>query len=116
MGFVKCFDVVSMVVEEASRQFAPSWELDSELYNILKQYCSVIDSLVEEFDGESLDVFVDDIKMTIKVILECPDITIESASHNFYKLAQRSNSVTFGVSEDENLNVEFVFPSVWRKI
>lgn len=116
MSFVKCFDAVSMVVEEASKQFSPLWELDKNSYDILKQYCSVIDSLIEEFDGESLDVSVDDIKMTVGIVLECPDIVIESASHNFYKLAQRSDSVSFGVSEAGNLNVEFVFPSVWRKI
>lgn len=116
MGFVKCFDAVSMVVEEASKQFSPLWELDTESYDILKQYCSVIDSLAEEFDGESFDVSVDDIKMTIGIALECPDIVIESTSHNFYKLAQRSNSVSFSVTEDGNLNVEFTFPSVWRKI
>lgn len=116
MGFVKCFDVVSMVVEEASKQFSPLWELNKDSYNILKQYCSVIDSLAEEFDGESFDVFIDDIKMTVGITLECSDITIESASHNFYKLAQRSNSVSFSTSEDGNLNVKFIFPSVWRKI
>ena len=116
MGFVKCFDVVSMVVEEASNQFSPLWEINKESLDILKQYCSVIDSLAEEFDGESFDVEIDDIKMTIGITLECSDITIEYSSHNFYKLAQRSNSVTFSVSEDGNLNVKFVFPSVWCKV
>lgn len=115
MSFVKCFDAVSMVVEEATKQFAPFWELDDDNYKILKQYCTVIDSLAEEFDGESFDVSVDNIKMTVEIILECTDITIESASHIFYKLAQRSNTLGFSVSEDGNLNVKFVFPSVWRK-
>ncbi len=116
MSFVKCFDVISMVIEEATNQFSPLWEVDKDSCDILKQYCSVIDSLAEEFNGESFDVSIDDIKMTIGITLECPDITIESAAHNFYKLAQRSNSVSFSVSEDGNLNVKFVFPSVWRKI
>lgn len=48
MSFVKCFDVVSMVTEEAIKRFAPLWKLDRECNRILKQYCSVIDSLAEE--------------------------------------------------------------------
>lgn len=51
MSFVKCFDVVSAVVGEAANQFAPLWKLDDESYRILEQYCSVFDSMSEEFDG-----------------------------------------------------------------
>ena len=51
MAFVNCFDVVSMVVEEATKQFAPLWKLDKECNRIFEQYFSVIDSLAEEFGG-----------------------------------------------------------------
>ena len=113
MSFVKCFDVVSMVVEEATKQFAPLWKLHEECNGILGQYCSVIDSLAEEFGGESFDVSVDDVDMTITVVMECADMVIESKNHKFYIIAQRANSIGFSVSEDGNLNVKFVFPSVW---
>ena len=43
-------------------------------------------------------------------------MTIESATHKFYSLAQRSKALGFSVSEDGNLNVKFVFPSVWTKV
>lgn len=116
MAFVNCFDVVSTVVDEATKQFAPLWEPDKENIKILEQYCSVIDSLANEFDGESFDVTVDDIAMTITIILECDDITIKSKNHKFYSLVQRSMSLGFAVSEDGKLNVKFVFPSVWKKV
>ena len=115
MSFVKCFDVVSMVVEEATKQFAPIWKLHEECNSILGQYCSVIDSLAEEFGGKSFDVAVDDIAMTITVVMECEDMVIESKTHKFYSLAQRTNTLGFSVSEDGNLNVKFVFPSVWTR-
>ena len=115
MAFVNCFDVVSMVVEEATKQFAPLWKLDKECNRILEQYCSVIDSLAEEFGGESFDVTVDDIAMTITIVMECEDITILSPAHHFYKLAERSVELGFSVSENGRLNVRFVFPSVWEK-
>ena len=113
MSFVKCFDVVSMVVDEATKQFAPLWKIHEERNSILGQYCAVIDSLAEEFGGKSFDVAVDDISMEIAVIMECDDIVIESKTHKFYTLAQRTKSLGFSVSDDGGLNVKFVFPSVW---
>ena len=116
MAFVNCFDVVSMVVEEATKQFSPLWKLDKESNRILEQYCSVIDSLAEEFSGESFDVTVDDIAMTITIVMECEDMTIDSKTHKFYSLAKRSKALGFSVSENGNLNVKFIFPSVWTRV
>lgn len=115
MSFVNCFDVVSMVVEEATRQFAPLWKIDKESNRILEQYCSVIDSLAEEFGGISYNVEVDDIAMTITITMECEDMTIESKNHRFYSLATRSKVLGFSASKDGNVNVKFVFPSVWTR-
>ena len=50
-SFAKCFDVVSMVVDEATAQFAPIWRPNNEKLRILKQYCGVLDSLAEGFGG-----------------------------------------------------------------
>lgn len=116
MNFVKCFDAVDMVVEEANKQFAPLWRLNKEKYKILGQYCQVIDSLSDEFDGVSYDVEIDDIAMTVAVTLECQDINIQQQSHKYYSLAQRAITFGFSTSEDGNLNVKFVFQSVWDKV
>ena len=88
-SFVNCFDVVSMVVDEATAQFAPLWNINKEKYRILKQYCGVIDSLAEEFNGESFDVDVDDIAMTITIKMGCHDVTIESQNHKYYSLLKK---------------------------
>lgn len=115
MSFVKCFDVVSMVVDEATSQFAPLWKINKEKYRILKQYCDVLDCLAKEFDGESFDVEVDDIAMTITIKLECHEITIESKNHNYYSLAQRTIAFGFSTTEEGLLCAKFVFPSVWDR-
>lgn len=113
--FVKCFDVLSMVVTEATNQFSPIWKLDEEKYRILEQYCQVIDDLADEFDGVSYDVEIDDIAMTIAITLECQDMNIQTQSHKYYTLAQRAISFGFSVSNDGNLNMRLVFPSVWER-
>lgn len=115
MAFVSCFDIVSEVVDEATSQFAPLWKQNKESMRILEQYCSVLDSIAEDFRGEAFEVEVDDIAMTIAVTMECPDIIIESATHKFFTIAQRAKAVGFSVSENGNLNIKFIFPSVWER-
>ena len=111
---VNCFDVVSMVVEEATSQFAPIFKLDNNRYKTLEQYCYVFDSLAEEFGGESFEIDIDDIAMTIAITMECEDITIVSPTHKFFSLAQRAKSIGFHVN-DGKLGIKLVFPSVWVK-
>jgi len=115
MNFVKCYDVAELVIEEASARFAPLWQINTENLEIFKQYCEVIDSLANEFDGESFDVEVDEIAMDITIVLECSEIIIEDRNHIFYKLAKRTKKYGFSVSDGGNLLVKFVFPSLWEK-
>ena len=115
-GSVKCFDIVSMVVDEATSQFAPIWKIDNKKYKILEQYCGLMDSIAEEFDGVSFDVEVDDVLMTTTISMECDEITIESQNWSFNKLASGAISFGFSVSEDGLLDVKFIFPSVWDKV
>lgn len=115
-SLVKCFDVVEMVVDEATSQFAPIWKLNKENLRILNQYCAIIDSLAEEFGGVSFDVEVDDIEMTITIQMECQDMVIDSRQHKYYSLARRSVSLGFSATEEGMLNVKFVFPSIWDKV
>lgn len=113
---IKCFDVVSMVIDEATAQFAPVWTANRENKKILEQYCEAIDELAKEFQGISYEVNVDTIKMTIGIKMECGDIILNSKTNTYYKLAQRAISFGFSQSEDGNLVAEFVFPSIWEKV
>lgn len=115
-SFIKCFDVVSSVVEEASSQFFPLWKANDEKYKILKEYCEAIDSLAAEFNGESFEATIDDTEMTIEIKMECMDINIESQTHRYYDLIQRAVSFGFSVSGNGNLVVKFLFPSIWDEV
>lgn len=115
MSFVKCFDVASMVIDDASERFSPIWRLNDERINILKEYCDTIDKLSEEFNGTSFEVEVDDISMEITVVLECEEVIIESSKHIFYELLKRTVRYGFSVSDEGSLLVKFVFPSIWDR-
>lgn len=116
MAFVNCFDVVEMVIDEATARFRPLFRENREAKAILQQYCDVIDSLAQEFSGESFDVEVDEIKMTIAIKMECPDIVIQSGGHRLFNLAEHANEIRFSSGENDTVAVEFVFPSIWDKV
>ena len=97
---VKCFDVVKMVTDEATSQFAPVWRESKERIDILKQYCQFLDKIADEFNGVSFDVEVDDMTMTIAITLECDEIVITEKNHPYYSLAQRAISFGFSVSDE----------------
>ena len=116
MRLINCFDVVDVVVQEATERFAPVWEVNTRRYNVLKQYCSIIDSLSDRFGGESYEVEIDETKMTISIKLECLDMTIKSVTQIFYGLADQAEPANFTSNpENGNLIVEFVFPSIWKR-
>lgn len=116
MSFVKCFDVAAMIIEDANDRFSPLWKPNSERIDIFKEYCDAIDALSKEFDGESFEVEVDEISLEITVALECDEVIIENSNHVLYELAKRTTRYGFSVSEDGNLLVKFVFPSLWDRV
>lgn len=115
MSFVKCYDVATMVIEDANERFNPLWKINTERLNIFKQYCDAIDALSKEFNGKSFEVEVDEITMDVTVALECDEIIIERDNHPIYELAKRTVRYGFSVSEEGNLIVKFVFPGLWDK-
>lgn len=111
---VKCYDIVEMVINEATGRFAPLWEVDDKYNEILKSYCNVIDIIANKNSCESYEVEVDEERMTIKIILECPDF--ESEDTNLTELIKRTVEFGFSVSDANTLLIRFVFPSVWKHI
>lgn len=116
MNKITCFDVVSEIVSEANKRFEPIWKISAEKYDILKQYCEILDGVSSEFSGISFEVEVNEITMEIGILIECEDeIVITDNTHVFYEITKRSVQHGFSVSEEGNLLVKFVFPSVWEK-
>lgn len=112
---VKCFDVVSAVAEEATKLFAPIWILNTEKYSEFEQVCEKIDILIKEFECTSLEVEVDEIKMTISISLECESITIKTKGNWFYDIIPNAVALKFTCINDNSMKAEIVFPSVWKR-
>lgn len=116
MSFVKCYDVVEMVVEDANEQFGVMWRVNREKETLLKKNCSIIDNIANEFGGVSFEVNINDITMDITVSLVCSDMIVENNRHKFYSLINNTKGFSFTKAEDgDNLQVNFVFPGIWEK-
>lgn len=115
MSKIKCFDVVESVVDEATERFAPTFVENSKNKSILKSYCEALDSIIEEISGTSIEVEVDEIKMTITVSIGCDEVVVYPESELFYKITERATAVGFHISEDpDSIVIDFVFPSIWE--
>ena len=116
MNSIRCFDVAEMVIEEATNRFAPIFKEDPERKDILKQYCEAIDELCSQFGGNSYEVEVDEIEMTISIRVECTDIQISDEKKLFIQLAERAVKHAFTPGEDgKTIIMEYVFPSIWTR-
>lgn len=113
---IKCYDVVSMILDEATSQFKPLWKQNDEKRYILKEYCEAIDEIAAEFCGISYDVEVDEISMEICVCLECDEIIIKTKEHRLYDLVERSIKFEISAGENDMQNVKFVFPGIWDRV
>lgn len=113
---VTCFDIVSMAVEEATEKYAGKYHLNHTDFGYLETYCEIIDSLADEFDVSSFEVYINEKDMTIAVCMECEEVIVSHADHAFYALAENSIFVYFTATHGDNMQIKFVFPSVWRRV
>ena len=114
MKFMNSFDVAEMVIEEATKQFSPLWSLNAENFDIFKQYCFAIDYFIEEIESNGIEISVDEIRMTVSVVVFCKNATLLKNS-KFFLLAERTLHVSVSLDENNDLKFEFVFPSLWDK-
>lgn len=115
MNFVRCFDVVGTVVEEASGRFKLLFKPSEKLIHVLKNNCSLIDELAARHNAISYEVKVDEINMSIRIDMECADVTIEDLKDSTSILGLLSDvaMIEFSASSNTNLLVSFTLPGVW---
>lgn len=111
---IKCYDVVSMVTDEATSQFGSLWRVNESRQDELKRSCELIDNLAGECGGISYEVYVDDITMEISVAMECDELVVKSKDNAFYGLLGRIKGLKF-CSTDDNLCIRLRFGSIWDK-
>lgn len=112
--FVSTYDIVEMVIDEATEQFRNRLVIPNAKKNTLKTDCELIDQLVSDFDCESAEADIDDETLKLRVSVVCPDMVLEyGRTHPFFTLIQHAESFSFSTIED-SLKVDFVFAGLWE--
>ena len=116
MGF-SSYGIFEMVLDEANSRFAPIFKPNAERLSILKEYCCVIDQMIEENGGETFEVDIDENNMAIHMAIGLKEIIDEDPKHSrFLQVIQRATAFKVkNDKENEQLVVYLTFPSVWEK-
>ena len=110
------FEVLSPVIDEASKLFAPRFVPDEERVDILKEYCGVIDKLVEETKSTIFDVEVNEYDMTILISIGLDEYIDESPKNSMYgELFERAMSIQWEWTDEDKMMLKMKFPRVWVK-
>lgn len=116
MGFVSCFDAVSFVLDDAQARFGASWKINSEELKKLKMDCSEMDTVVQEFNCESVEAEIDEETMELTISLACEEMTFEYGRSNpFFRVIQMAKSFGFKRLEDGNLTVFFRYGHLFSR-
>lgn len=113
MGSITCYDVVRIMLDEATKQFSPAFKEDSEKKRELERYCDWITIISDEFGGESYDIEIDDVTIDISVSLTCKEIKTTEQTPALYMLLSRTKSVELEAVDDTYIKIKFVFNGIW---
>ena len=109
------YAVFEMILEEANDRFAPTFRPVQERLDILREYCGVIDHLIEDGDGESFSCSIDEEDMTVKMSFCVTDASSDRDDRRFNQLIRRAEYVRITNKEDgEYICITFGFPTLWE--
>ena len=111
MNTFKCFDVVKMVTDEATAQFAPLFYENPVKLSHIENLCSYIDFLIEKYNGISCDVEINSINLEIKIT-----ITFQTNEIVLSKDLVCYSQISFHSINHKFIDLEFLFPGIWSKI
>lgn len=113
---ISCYDIVSMVTEEASERFAPTLSVSEEAEDFIKSCCDVIDILSDEFHGVAYECEVLDGTNKIAISLICPEIIISKPDHIMHTLVEYAEKVSIENTDDnKDIRITFIFPGIWKR-
>lgn len=115
MSFAKCFDVVTMVTEEATKQFGSLLRVDKEKECSLKACCEIIDDIAKEHNGISYEVEVDRDTTDITISLSLGYFEMVDDVNNLYAIISRTKRLDIKFYDPDTLQIDFVFKGIWSR-
>lgn len=114
MIVIKSFDVVKAVVDEFVLNSGEKYSIDEEKFDILSNYCDVIDNILKECFGEQVTVDITaNNRISISIILSSFIYETKFKPKAYIDLIERAIEINFDRVKEDRLSMEFVFPSVF---
>lgn len=111
---VKCFDVVNMVVQDASDEFGEKWSINHEALKTIERRCDKIESIMKDFNGDMFEASVDEYTH---------DITLSFAISHFIPKTQTDYRMMILLLSSDEMKVsgwgrelirfDIIVPGVW---
>lgn len=116
MGFVRCYDVTKMVIDEATKRFGAYYNVNEASASSLMSCCELIDRLARRFNGISYEVDVDEETTDITIALTCDEFEVGSPKDDFYKIVAQAKQVNIKPCSPDSSQVQldFVFDGIWE--
>lgn len=114
MGNINTYNDALPVLKRASKDFRVDRVENEKKKKALKIRCSLVDYLLEEYNGSFFQIDVDDHGKSIKFTFGVSDVQWLSRSSPELKLLMISSDFTkFEVDGDGNLVISVSFPGIW---
>ena len=112
MRGLTCFDVVEMVMEDATVQFTPLTE-DVDRLAELKDLCERMDQLTAELQAESFGVEIDEVTTEIAMSISCEEFEMEKTSAILSSILKQVQEFQVRAKNPEQLCLEFRVKGIW---
>lgn len=114
---IKCFDVATLVTDEATDQFGSLVFEDPSKKARLKEFCESLDDVLLRFNGTSMNVSVDDETTEITISAVCDPFEVNDPKDKFHDMFRRSKRVTIQPDEDSDdmIQISFLMDGIWSR-
>lgn len=114
---VKTFDIISAVIYAKADEISDNYKVNPESMRILEQYCTAIDDIVKECNVNQItgDV-IDGNKVVISIVSSYFVCQTEQMYTAYYGLIERAIEFNVTNVNKGDIQLEFVFPTVFSKI
>lgn len=117
MNLAKCFEIASIVLNEATNRFSDAYVEDEEKKNEFKCFCEILDDVILRFDEVYVGVYVDEVSKEIAVTVTCGQFEVGKASDPFHELFRRSNRVSIKRDPEKEesccIQIRFEMNGIW---
>lgn len=113
---MKVFDVVEAYIIGRTEEVADKYTVNEESLSILGDYCGVIDQIMNEWSGDGLDVDIVGENNLVVISITVSAMLMDIYHPQYFDLIDRAVALAVCNTEENDLRMDFTFPSVWDKV